>query len=247
MRSNIDRPRPEIAAGGYSAIDGTVEFFTRVRSLLPESAVVLDFGASRGSWREDPNAWRRELRDLRGHDRTVIGADVDAAIAENTGLDGAVLLGADSRLPLRNRSIDLVVADSVFEHLADPPAVAKELTRVVAPGGWVCARTPNRWGYVGIGARFVPDSLHTFALRRLQPLRKEVDVFGTEYAVNTRRAIRRTFPTDDWLDCSYTYNPDPDYAGRSLAAYRAVAAWQRVSPRALGTVLLIFMQRRPVR
>jgi len=42
-------------------------------------------------------------------------------------------------LPFRDASIDLVVAGAVFEHLVDPHAAAREIYRVLKPGGQVIA------------------------------------------------------------------------------------------------------------
>lgn len=235
---------PEIHAGGYSKVDGTVEFFSRVHAVLPERGVVADLGAGRGKWQEDPCMWRRGLADLRGAERFVVGADIDQAVMGNTGVDASIVLPRHGGLPFCDQSIITVVADWVFEHVADPLRLASELRRTVVPGGWVCARTPNKWGYVGIGARLVPNEKHVRLLGRLQPHRSDKDVFDVAYRLNTYGALRRVFSAEDWIDCTYTYNPDPDYVGESKAARSIVQAWQRVAPQALGTTLHIFLQRR---
>lgn len=49
---------PESGAGGFSRVDGTVEFYTRVNALLSPDAVVVDLGAGRGKQSEDPVAFR---------------------------------------------------------------------------------------------------------------------------------------------------------------------------------------------
>jgi hypothetical protein len=76
--------------------------------------------------------------------------------------------------------------------------VVAELHRVVAPGGWVCARTPNRRGFIAVGARLVPNALHVRALKKLEPERKDFDVFPTRYRLNTMGQVRRAFPPDQW-------------------------------------------------
>jgi 2-polyprenyl-3-methyl-5-hydroxy-6-metoxy-1,4-benzoquinol methylase len=72
------------------------------------------------------------------------------------------------RRPFPNETFDLVVSDSTFEHVSDAEQVASELDRVLKPGGWICARTPNRHGYVAllnrlggtvlVSARFRPST-----------------------------------------------------------------------------------------
>ena len=235
---------PEIGAGGFSRIDGTVEFYSRVQAVLPGAGTVVDLGAGRGNWQEDSCQWRRRLCDLRAVGRLVVGADIDPAVENNTGVDVAVLLGHGGMLPFSDGSLRVVVADWVFEHIDDPLITAQELARTVAPGGWVCARTPNKWGYVGVGARLVPNRHHVQFLRRLQPYRDEADVFPVRYKLNTLDAIRTAFPAAHWRHCSYGYNPDPGYTGHSISGLLLVEAWQRVAPEVLCATLHIFLQRR---
>ncbi|MCB1016509.1 MAG: methyltransferase domain-containing protein [Acidimicrobiales bacterium] len=237
---------PEVGAGGFSRVDGTVEFYGRVRALLRPDDVVLDLGAGRGVGpQEDPVAYRRALQVHQGHVARVIGADVDPVVKENPVLDEAIVLdGVSAPLPLDDASVDLVVSDFTFEHLDDPAHTAAELTRVLRPGGWICARTPNKWGYIGVGARLVPNSFHTRFLRRLQPDRKAVDVFPTRYRCNTLADVRRLFPEPVFEDCSYRHESEPQYAGSSRAAQRAQRAVLAVLPDSLASMLMIFVHKR---
>jgi len=139
---------PETAAGGYSRVDGTVEFYGRVNALLQPHMTVLDFGAGRGAGiQDDLVPYRRSLRTLKGKCKRVIGVDVDDAVVGNPGLDESYVIEPGGRIPLENESVELIVSDATFEHITDPSPVTKELDRVLKPGGWLCARTPNRWGY----------------------------------------------------------------------------------------------------
>jgi 2-polyprenyl-3-methyl-5-hydroxy-6-metoxy-1,4-benzoquinol methylase len=75
----------------------------------------------------------------------VIGADlsraaVDAYVAD-TGR-AAVQLDAQ-RLPFGPDRFDLVVSDDVIEHLVDTDSYAREIRRVLRPGGWLLLSTPN--------------------------------------------------------------------------------------------------------
>lgn len=237
---------PEIAAGGYSRVDGSVEFYTRVRALLRPDMQVLDFGAGRG-WAvvDDPNPARRRLADLRGECARVVGVDVDPAVRDNPVLDEAVVVEAGRPLPFPAQSFDLVLSDHVFEHLDEPAAIAAELDRVLRPGGWICARTPNRNGYIALGARLVPNALHTRVLQRLQPHRQAVDVFPTHYRLNTRAALLRHFPAHRYQHCTYGASMEPAYTGGSTTLWVLLWAWLRIAPECLCATWFVFLRKQP--
>jgi len=52
--ARVDKWYPERRFGGFTHVDGTVVFYTRVNSLLDRSTVVLDMGCGRGVAAEDP-------------------------------------------------------------------------------------------------------------------------------------------------------------------------------------------------
>jgi SAM-dependent methyltransferase len=238
---------PEIRAGGFSRVDGTVEFYIRVNAILAEvgpEGVAVDYGAGRGSFLEDPVIFRRKIRNLRGKVKTVIGVDIDEVVLGNESVDEAKVVIEGKPLPLENDSIDVIVSDFTFEHVTDPEWVASELDRVLKNGGWICARTPNRWGYIGIGARAVPNYLHVPFLRRLQPSKKAEDTFPTAYKLNTPADLRRWFPNDQYDHIVYASDSEPVYVGHSIRAAR----WNRVAfyltPSPMRSVLNIFLQKR---
>lgn len=242
----VSRLYPEVAAGGFSRYDGTIEFYTRVNALVDEDSVVLEFGAGRGQWALDPAPpMARRLRGLRGRVRRVVGVDVDDAVLGNPTLDEAIVVEPGTRLPFADGAFDLVVADYVLEHVdaADAPAVAAELMRVLRPGGWLAARTPNKWGVIGIGARIVPNRRHAAVLRTLQPGRQVEDVFPTRYAMNTRRHLRRLFPAPANRLYVYGHTTEPLYVGSSPAAWRVASFVDRLTPPRLQPTLMVFVQR----
>ncbi len=153
------RVYPEVAAGGFTRVDGTVEFYTRVNALLRSDMVVVDYGAGRGRFMEDESApLRRDLRTLQGKVAKVVGLDVDDAVLSNPVLDEAHVINPAALLPLASSSVDLVLSDFTFEHVDDAATVSGELTRILKSGGWICARTPNRFGYIGVGANLFPTT-----------------------------------------------------------------------------------------
>ncbi len=110
--SVVSRFYPEVAAGGYSRVDGSVEFYTRIRALLGADAQTLDFGAGRG-WglMHDPSPLRRRIANLEGACARVVGVDVDPVVQENPGLDEAVVIQPGSPLPSADGTFDLVLCD----------------------------------------------------------------------------------------------------------------------------------------
>ncbi len=234
---------PEVGAGGFSRVDGTIAFYTRVHALLRPDMVVLDYGAGRGAGIvEDPIPYRRELRRLKGKVAKVIGVDVDEAVELNPGLDKAVVIAPDRPLPLPDASVDLILSDFVFEHIADPPHCASELDRVLRPGGWICART----NYVPLIARSIPERLHQRVLAWAQPGRKIEDVFPAYYRMNDLRTIRRLFPGGRFTHCSYAISAEPAYLPRKVWVWRVALFVDRILPSALQSNLLLFIQKRVI-
>lgn len=234
---------PEVRAGGFTRVDGTIEFYQRVRSLLTPDMMVLDFGAGRGKFVEDPVRARRDLQHLRGSVRRVVGVDVDGVVMTNPALDEAHVIESGSPLPIASTSIDLVVSDWTFEHVSNPSWVAGELDRVLKAGGWICARTPNRWGYIALGARLVPNTWQVSVLRWLQPGKARADTFPTCYRMNTFRDLARLFPLQRYGNASYTMDSEPAYFGNSLLASRLAKAAFRFVPQGLASVLYVFLRK----
>ena len=239
------RTYPEYAAGGFTAIDGAVQFYSRVNALADSTMTVLDFGAGRGrAFDLERNPYLRQLALLRGRARHVIGADIDPVVKDNPGLDEAVLLAPGGVLPFADDSFDLIVSDNTFEHVDDAAMTASELGRVLKPGGWICARTPHRWGVIALGGQLVPNRFHAWMIERLQPGRQAHDVFATRYRMNTRTTLRRLFPTERYVHASYGWKPEPAYHANSgvlLAGFRLLN-W--LTPPSLAPMLMVFIRKR---
>ncbi len=236
---------PEAAVGGFPHTDGEIEFYLRVGSLVGPGSRVLDLGAGRGQWAIEPApAMRRRVRHLKGRVQEVVGCDVDPVVLDNPTLDRAVVTEQGAPLPFDDDSFDLVVADYVLEHVAreDVEGFVAEVVRVLRPGGWFAARTPNKWGLIGLGARTVPNRWHTRVLRRLQPSRKDVDVFPTRYSMNTRRALRTWFAGHDVF--IYGHGAVPTYFEQSRVAWHAASIFGRLAPRRLDSTLNVFVRVR---
>jgi ubiquinone/menaquinone biosynthesis C-methylase UbiE len=92
-----------------------------VKSLLGEGERLLDIGCAQGYF----------LREISG-------------FREKIGMD--ILMGedADNPLPFPDKHFDVVTMLAVIEHLHDPVAAAKEIHRVLQPGGKWIFTTPKQ-------------------------------------------------------------------------------------------------------
>jgi SAM-dependent methyltransferase len=240
----LHRVYPEVGAGGFSHVDGTVDFYIRIAALLDPAMTVLDFGAGRGSINEDTVQFRASLTNLKGRVAKLVGVDIDSAVLENPLLDEAHVISPDKPLPFADGTFDLIFSDWVLEHVATPEQFEAEAWRVLKPGGWFCARTPNRWGLTGIGANIVPNSQHVKMLSVLQPERRDIDVFPTTYKLNTRGRLRRYFTAARWDDFSYIQSPEPAYFLESGLLTRIVRGVLKLAPEPFGLNLHVFLRKK---
>lgn len=234
---------PEMRFGGFSRVDGTVVFFTRVQALLGNSNTVLDVGCGRGARQDDPCVLHRQLTDLRGPERTVIGLDVSDAGWENPFIDAFRPIAESGHWPVDSSSVDVAVSDYVIEHLEDPELFFDEVHRVLRPGGFFCARTPNKWGYVAVVSRLLAQKKHARLLARVQSDRKEADVFPTVYRCNTPAAIRRVLHHAKMEGVVLSIEGEPNYLTFNPHLYRFAARLHRILPAPLRSTLLIFAQK----
>lgn len=235
---------PETFAGAYSHRDCTVAFYTRIDALLDPHMTVLNIGAGRGAnILADRSAYRRKIQVFQGRASKVIGLDVDPVVKDNPDLDESHVIEPIGRYPIDDEAVDLIVCDHVLEHVEYPVQFVAEINRVLKPGGWFCARTPAKWGYIGLGARAIPNEAHVKLLRHLQPQRKAQDVFPTFYRMNTRSRLREAFPAGQWRDCTYGYNGVPGYHANVTLLFKAIEAWCWLMPRSLSAKYHVFMQK----
>lgn len=133
------------------------------------TAVLVDFGCGA----------RPYARHLAGFHGRQIGLDVYPGAKVDVVYDGL-------RVPLADRSVDLVFAASVFEHVADLDTALAEIGRVLKPGGRLVAAVP----FMG-HAHGTPHDYH-------RPTRFD---WHRRVAVAMPGAGLRVVPVDSWLTC----------------------------------------------
>jgi ubiquinone/menaquinone biosynthesis C-methylase UbiE len=219
----LERVYPEARIFGFTRYDGTIHFFLRVQSLLQPSDVVLDVGCGRGLRAEDPCPARRQMQDVRGPERTVIGIDVDSGAAANPWLTEFRQITNTDHWPVEDASVNLIYSDYVLEHVEDPDSFFREAYRVLKPGGYVCLRTPNFYGCVAIMSWLVPNKLHARVLSWLKPGVESRDVFPTVYRCNTRRRLQKTLQKQGFDAVAYPIEGEPGYFAALPPLYRVAA------------------------
>lgn len=228
----------------FTSLDGTIRFYGFVRAILlkRKAADVLDFGAGRGVfWHDDPSVYRRHIRDLRATGAQVTACDVDPAVMSHPCSARQVVITPGAPLPFADASFDTIVSDMTFEHIDEPENIARELLRILRPGGYICARTPNGLGYVRLLTALVPNRLHARVLRQVQPDRKAEDVFPTVYRMNSPAQIRALFPGA--RVCYYFDSAEPSYYFGSRVLYEAFMLLHRVLPQRFATTLCVFIEK----
>lgn len=237
--NNKERFYPEAKFGGFTDIDGTIAFFGRINSLLDSSFVVLDVGCGRGGYKGDSIPFRRNLRILKGKVAKVIGIDVDQEAHANPFIDEFHLIQGYS-WPLESNSVDFIICDNVIEHIPNPDQFFLEIRRVLKSGGYLCIRTPNRWGYPAVAAKLIPNKYHSKVTSFVQDGRKEEDVFPTLYRCNSIPKLRNVMERNGFECLVYGYEPEPSYLSFSKVAYYLGVIYQKFSPGFIKTTIFAF-------
>jgi ubiquinone/menaquinone biosynthesis C-methylase UbiE len=133
--------------------------------------------------------WRFEQeRVLIEKAKLVVGIDYDhLSLTKHKTIQNR-LRGDISKLPFPDNTFDLVTANMVFEHLNHPQEQLKEICRVLSKGGRLIFHTPNKFGYITLMARVIPECIKDRVIYLLHG-RKEEDVFPAFYKINSRAEI----------------------------------------------------------
>jgi SAM-dependent methyltransferase len=223
---------PGLETMGISPFDGTVQFYSKINHLMKCNSIALDYGAGRGA-QLDCDAWKQHLLLLQPKCTTRIGCDVDPVVFGNPYIDKAILLDKNEnfKVPIDDQSVDLVLADWVIEHLADPLATFNDIHRVLKKGGWFCARTGNVWHYSYAIAKLLGKSSYSEKMvGRVQPAREERDVFIKFFRANTSRVLKNLCQTARFSRIHiHAWEPEPGYLRINPSVFALGALYQRAA------------------
>lgn len=124
--------------------------------------------------------------------KTKVGIDLEAdAIKHHTTLDTVVCASIEN-IPFPDNAFDVVIAQWVFEHVANAPQTVAEIQRVLKPGGVFIFMTPNAYSPFVVATRFVPIRFKKFLRERFLSI-ATFDTFPTHYRLNTIATLNRLF------------------------------------------------------
>jgi len=166
-------------------------YYERLRDALHEGSRWLDLGCGHqvfGEW------MTREQQEVVGRSRAVFGIDLDwEGLRRHAAIPNRVS-GDLQHLPFQTGSCDVVSANMVVEHLAEPARVLEEVHRVLRPRGFFVFHTPNYLHWGTLVAAALPDRVKKPLIWYLEE-REEHDVFPVHYRMNTAQAVRRLAPS----------------------------------------------------
>lgn len=109
-------------------------FVDRSIARIARSPMVFDVGGG-----ERFGKWLKEYKGL--------FAACDYRTFDYDASTGADVVGDIQAIPLPEHSIDAIICSSVLEHVRDPLAAMRELTRILKPGGQIFLYVPSIYPY----------------------------------------------------------------------------------------------------
>jgi SAM-dependent methyltransferase len=217
------------------SLDG---YLAEVAARLPERGRVLDLGCGKNT----------QLAPFRTAEREVWGADFQEhpQLAHPQWFRRLAPAGS---VPFPDATFDVVAACWVLEHVERPVEFLREVARVLRPGGWLVALTPNGQHYATWLIRLfeaLPHRLSQGIIRWLYG-RAPHDTFRTHYLLNTPARLRKAGRVASLELTGRIGFPNPDYFSFFPPLRRAavVADWalERAWP-GLGQLYVVFTLRK---
>ncbi len=132
------KPRRETVVG-RSNESSRVAWIERTLAKLPAGARILDAGAGERPFRRFCSHLNYVSQDFAGYDGQGDGAGLQTSTWNQEGLDFVCDITA---VPQPDASFDAVLCTEVLEHVPDPVAALRELSRLVRVGGHLVLTAP---------------------------------------------------------------------------------------------------------
>jgi SAM-dependent methyltransferase len=158
-------------------------YFELLKARLSSQTLWLDIGCGRRLFPEWMPGAQEEEAAIKARLPATFGIDPDLASLRDNLFVQHRFVGDCCSLPFADSSFDLLTANMVVEHVAQPRALLSEARRVLKPNGVFLFHTPNALSYATLLARLVPEKLKARLIAFLEN-RKAEDVFPTLYRMN---------------------------------------------------------------
>jgi SAM-dependent methyltransferase len=112
------------------------------------------------------------------------------------------VVAALESIPLKDDCCNVVITHSVLEHLKEPAAVVKEVSRILRKDGLLIFATSHRYHFASLAASIVPWTSFKSRLAGFK-------VYRTYYRCNTVRSIREIFVNGGLLEVRLVRTYDP--------------------------------------
>ena len=163
--------------------NGTRLFYSWGRQHTNARQIALNGGAG--------PATKNPLRSFRGEVARVVGVDIERIVLGNEELDEAHVVDG-TRLPFDDGTFDIAISDYVLEHVEFPEPFLKEVHRVLKPGGSFFFRTPNKYHYASLIAKWTPQWVHVRLANLVRGLSSDApDPYPTFHRLNSRKELEK--------------------------------------------------------
>lgn len=139
------------------------EFFrSKITKIIIDKKSIIDIG---GSLRISSERGNRVNPDMKWIADMISQNDADYKIMDVVPDYNPDIAGDIHNMPFADNSLEAIVCMAVFEHIENPLKAARELYRVLKPGGYCLVQAPFLYyyhpekGYYNDYWRFTPDSL----------------------------------------------------------------------------------------
>lgn len=193
-------------------------FREKILPVLNKDTILLDLGAGSGYVKE---------MNFKNQVQEVTGIDLDPGISSNPFLHHHVIGSVYDLSALGNKKFDVIICNSVIEHLQHPEKFVNEIKRVLKPGGYFLGKTPNKNHYMPLIARLTPLSFHKWYNKKRG--RPEEHTFPTYYLLNSPEKIRKLFTQAGFSKINIeTFEGPPSYLRMNFIFYSLGSLYEKL-------------------